>query len=386
MTSDQTFVIVGASLAGAKAAETLREEGFDGRLVLIGAERSARTSARRCRRSTCVARSGARRSTSTRRLLRRPADIELLLGRTAVEPGHVGPRSSRSTTASGCATTGCCSPPGPSRAGSTFPAPSSTASLYLRSVERLRRAARAARPRRHGRRGRRRLDRLRGRRLGAAARARRHDRRPDVGAAGARARPRGGRHLPRHPPRSRRADADGHRRRGVRGRRARSSASAPATGSELDCDFVVVGGRRAAAHRACARRPASPSTTGSSSTSACRRACPASSRPATSPMTQHPFYGERIRVEHWANALNQGPAAARNMLGGTDAYDRCRTSSPTSTTSAWSTRASHRTWDRVVFRGDPASREFIAFWLAGRSRGRGDERQRLGRHRSDPDS
>src|SRR5438094_7251406 len=35
----QTFVIVGASLAGAKAAETLREEGFDGRVVLIGAER-----------------------------------------------------------------------------------------------------------------------------------------------------------------------------------------------------------------------------------------------------------------------------------------------------------------------------------------------------------
>src|SRR3954471_18146224 len=38
MTSDQTFVIVGASLAGAKAAETLRTEGFDGRVVLVGAE------------------------------------------------------------------------------------------------------------------------------------------------------------------------------------------------------------------------------------------------------------------------------------------------------------------------------------------------------------
>ena len=38
MTGDQTFVIVGASLAGAKAAETLRDEGFDGRVVLIGAE------------------------------------------------------------------------------------------------------------------------------------------------------------------------------------------------------------------------------------------------------------------------------------------------------------------------------------------------------------
>jgi len=38
MASAQTFVIVGASLAGAKAAETLRTEGFDGRVVLIGAE------------------------------------------------------------------------------------------------------------------------------------------------------------------------------------------------------------------------------------------------------------------------------------------------------------------------------------------------------------
>jgi len=38
MTSDRTFVIVGAGLAGAKAADTLREEGFDGRLVLVGAE------------------------------------------------------------------------------------------------------------------------------------------------------------------------------------------------------------------------------------------------------------------------------------------------------------------------------------------------------------
>ena len=38
MTNEQTFVIVGASLAGAKAVETLRGDGFDGRLVLIGAE------------------------------------------------------------------------------------------------------------------------------------------------------------------------------------------------------------------------------------------------------------------------------------------------------------------------------------------------------------
>ena len=32
------FVVVGASLAGGTAAATLREEGFDGRVILIGEE------------------------------------------------------------------------------------------------------------------------------------------------------------------------------------------------------------------------------------------------------------------------------------------------------------------------------------------------------------
>jgi NADPH-dependent 2,4-dienoyl-CoA reductase/sulfur reductase-like enzyme len=38
--SEQTFIIVGASLAGAKAAEELRTQGFDGRVLLIGSEES----------------------------------------------------------------------------------------------------------------------------------------------------------------------------------------------------------------------------------------------------------------------------------------------------------------------------------------------------------
>ncbi len=38
MSADVSYVIVGASLAGAKAAETLRSEGFDGRVILLGAE------------------------------------------------------------------------------------------------------------------------------------------------------------------------------------------------------------------------------------------------------------------------------------------------------------------------------------------------------------
>ncbi|HWC71465.1 MAG TPA: FAD-dependent oxidoreductase [Actinomycetota bacterium] len=38
MSSERTFVIVGGSLTGATAAATLRDEGFDGRVVLVGAE------------------------------------------------------------------------------------------------------------------------------------------------------------------------------------------------------------------------------------------------------------------------------------------------------------------------------------------------------------
>src|ERR1700761_4381537 len=38
MATDDAFVIVGASLAAANAAQALREEGFDGRVILVGEE------------------------------------------------------------------------------------------------------------------------------------------------------------------------------------------------------------------------------------------------------------------------------------------------------------------------------------------------------------
>jgi 3-phenylpropionate/trans-cinnamate dioxygenase ferredoxin reductase component len=79
----------------------------------------------------------------------------------------------------------------------------------------------------------------------------------------------------------------------------------------------------------------------------------------------HPFYGERVRVEHWANALHQGPAAARNMLGHAEAYDRLPYFFSDQFDVGMEYSGFARTWDRVVFRGDPASREFIAFWLHG---------------------
>jgi 3-phenylpropionate/trans-cinnamate dioxygenase ferredoxin reductase subunit len=78
----------------------------------------------------------------------------------------------------------------------------------------------------------------------------------------------------------------------------------------------------------------------------------------------HPFYGEAIRVEHWANALNQGPAAARNMLGQAAAYERLPYFFSDQYDVGMEYTGYARSWDRVVFRGDPATREFVAFWLA----------------------
>jgi 3-phenylpropionate/trans-cinnamate dioxygenase ferredoxin reductase subunit len=77
----------------------------------------------------------------------------------------------------------------------------------------------------------------------------------------------------------------------------------------------------------------------------------------------HPFYRKRIRVEHWANALNQGPAAARAMLGQQVSYDRIPYffSDQYEVGMEYSGYATE--WDQVVFRGESDSGEFVAFWL-----------------------
>jgi 3-phenylpropionate/trans-cinnamate dioxygenase ferredoxin reductase component len=79
---------------------------------------------------------------------------------------------------------------------------------------------------------------------------------------------------------------------------------------------------------------------------------------------RHRFYGERIRVEHWANALHQGPAAARNMLGQAAPFDRLPYFFSDQYDVGMEYSGFAREWDRVVFRGDPASREFVAFWIS----------------------
>jgi 3-phenylpropionate/trans-cinnamate dioxygenase ferredoxin reductase subunit len=76
----------------------------------------------------------------------------------------------------------------------------------------------------------------------------------------------------------------------------------------------------------------------------------------------HPQFG-RLRVEHWANALEQGPAAARAMLGQTIEYDRVPYFFSDQYDVGMEYAGVSAPGDDVVFRGDPATREFIAFWV-----------------------
>ena len=134
-------------------------------------------------------------------------------------------------------------------------------------------------------------------------------------------------------------------------------------GRTLDCDFAVVGVGVVPARRARPRAPGSRSTTGSSSTSSSQTSAPNVFAAGDVANAWHPFYGERIRVEHWANALNQGPAAARAMLGEEISYDRIPYffSDQYDVGMEYSGYATE--WDEVVFRGDRDGGEFIAFWL-----------------------
>ncbi len=77
----------------------------------------------------------------------------------------------------------------------------------------------------------------------------------------------------------------------------------------------------------------------------------------------HPFYGHNLRVEHWANALNQGPTAAKAMLGQDVSYGEIPYFFSDQYDAGMEYSGYATEWDEVVFRGDVNAREFIAFWL-----------------------
>jgi 3-phenylpropionate/trans-cinnamate dioxygenase ferredoxin reductase subunit len=81
----------------------------------------------------------------------------------------------------------------------------------------------------------------------------------------------------------------------------------------------------------------------------------------------HPMLGKPVRVEHWSNALNGGQAVAKAMLGQELVYDRV----PYFFTDQYDLGMEYAGYvepggyDEVVFRGDVEGREFVAFWVSG---------------------
>jgi 3-phenylpropionate/trans-cinnamate dioxygenase ferredoxin reductase subunit len=79
----------------------------------------------------------------------------------------------------------------------------------------------------------------------------------------------------------------------------------------------------------------------------------------------YPLLRTRLRLEHWSAALNQGPVAAANMRGEVTAYDQVPYffSDQYERGMEYSGYVARGSYDSVVFRGDVAAGEFIAFWM-----------------------
>jgi 3-phenylpropionate/trans-cinnamate dioxygenase ferredoxin reductase component len=361
-TSDQTHIVVGASLAGAKAVETLRQEGFDGRVLLVGTEDERPYERPPLSKDYLRGEVGREKVYVHDEGYYAEHGIELRLGRTAVgldtstgvlelDDGE-RLRYDRLLLATGSE---------PRRLA--IPGGELDGVLYLRSVQ----DSDALRER---------LDR------GGAVVV--------VGAGwigaevAASARQRGLRVTviePASVPLERVMGAevgaiyrDIHTDHGVEmlmgtGVEAFQGDEAvervrTSDGRMLECDFVVVGVGVQPRVRLAAQAGIDVDD-GILVDERLETSVPGVFAAGDVANAQHPFYDERIRVEHWANALHQGPAAARNMLGHGSPYERLPYFFSDQYEVGMEYSGFARRWDRVVFRGDPGSREFIAFWVSG---------------------
>jgi 3-phenylpropionate/trans-cinnamate dioxygenase ferredoxin reductase subunit len=76
----------------------------------------------------------------------------------------------------------------------------------------------------------------------------------------------------------------------------------------------------------------------------------------------HPHYNRHVRVEHWANALNQGTTAGRNVAGSREVYDRLPYFFSDQYDLGMEYVGLSSSSDDLVVRGDLDAREFVAFW------------------------
>jgi 3-phenylpropionate/trans-cinnamate dioxygenase ferredoxin reductase component len=359
-TPRRTFVIVGASLAGAKAAETLREDGFDGELMLIGDEPEPPYERPPLTKDYLRGESPREKSYVHPEGYYHEHGIELM-SRTAVTA--IDPARSRITLGDGAElafdrlllTTGAeprrISIPGADLDGVRYLRTLADCDILRGDLEAGGRAVVVGAGW-----------------IGVEFAASARQRRCDVTVID-----------PASVPLERVLGSelgsfyrDVHRDHGVemllgtgverfeggdRVQRVRTS-----DGRAIDCDFVLVaigvGPRDGLASAAGLKTDRGIVVDQSLATSA-----PSVYAAGDVAKAWHPFYEQYVQVEHWANALHQGPVAARAMLGQSVAYDRLPYfySDQYDIGMEYSGLATPE--DEVVFRGDPAGHEFVAFWL-----------------------
>ncbi|MCP2338755.1 NAD(P)/FAD-dependent oxidoreductase [Actinomadura rupiterrae] len=363
----QTFVIVGASLAGAKAAETLRNEGFDGRIVLVGEE-------------------------IERPYERPPLSKGFLLGKDERESAHVHPaewyeanqvelRVGTSATSIDrvehqvVLSTGERLPydrlllaTGASPRRLEVPGGKLQGIHYLRTMADSAVLREALSP------GGRRVVVAGAGWIGLETAAAAREYGNDVTIIEPEPGP-----LHRHlGPELGEVFAGLHRRHGVDLRFDQSvagfwgagqvSAVVTSGGAEIPAD-VVIAGIGARPNTGLAEDAGLDVSDGVLTDASLRTSDPDIYAAGDVAAFYHPVLGRRVRVEHWANALDGGPVAARGMLG----QEAVHSAVPYFFTDQYelgmemSGLASPGDYDEIVYRGETDALEFIAFWLkAGR--------------------
>ncbi len=363
MTAEETFVIVGASLAGAKAAEALRTEGFDGRVVLIGEE------AERPYERPPLSKDYLQGKSEKEKIYVHPEGwyashaVELRLGTrvTAID------RAARQLITQGgerigygklLVTTGS--------APRRLPVPGGHLDgvLYLRGVqdcEAIKAAFATAKRAAIIGAG------WIGLETAAAARAAAVEvtvletaKLPLLGVVG---------------PEVATVFADLHRDHGVDlrfgvqvaeiiGADHRASGVRLADGSQIDADVVVVG-IGITPNTGLAEMAGLVIDNGIVVDEHLRSTDPDVFAAGDVASAYYPSLGRHLRLEHWSAALNQGPVAAANMVGRATAYDQVPYffSDQYDMGMEYSGYVEGGRYDQVVFRGEVAKREFIVFWL-----------------------
>jgi 3-phenylpropionate/trans-cinnamate dioxygenase ferredoxin reductase subunit len=369
MASAQTFVIVGASLAGAKAAETLRTEGFDGRVVLIGEETERPYERPYLSKEYLRGEKPAAKLYVHDEGFYADNDIELLTG-TRVESLDPGAREVTLSGSRTMAYSRLLLATGAAPRRIPLPGADLPGVRYLRELgdsDALRAAITAAS----------RVVVIGAGWIGSEVAASARQLGAEVAIVGPEAVPLervlgpqvGGVYRDLHAEHG----VDLHLSTQIEAIVGKGAAQGVRTtdGLIIEGDLVVVG-VGASPRDELAREAGLTVENGIVVDEFLRTTAPDVFAAGDVAATWNARYNTRIRLEHWANALNQGPAAARNMLSqdSRDSTDHPMTAYaklPYFYSDQYDLGMEYNgyatDWDRVVLRGDPSARDFIAFWL-----------------------